>query len=241
MRKIVFFISCIIAVNHSFGQTFKFDITAGVNSSIYAEKESPYGKSIPGFTYSVSDSHITGYHAGLLATISHGDFDLQTGLVYIKLGGNDISTASPAPSVVSQEYGHLILNYINLPVNITYNFKIPGGKLFFGGGPYMETGIAGKYTSTYTGTESNGATTTGSRSYGVGFGSSTTNPSFGINVMGGIHLNNRISFSAGYEFGLTNESYNAIFIAKNNAFKISASYTLFKKILHHQTATLKNG
>jgi hypothetical protein len=240
MRKILFFISCIIAVNHSFGQTIKFDITAGVNRSVYSEKEGPYGKSIPGFTYSVSDSYITGYHVGLLATISHGDFDLQSGLVYMQMGGNDITTTSPIASVVSQEYGHLILNYINLPVNITYNFKIHGGKLFFGGGPYMETGIAGKYTSTYISTENNG-TTTGSRSYGVGFGSSTTSPAFGINLMGGIHLNNSISFSAGYEFGLTNESFNPIFIAKNNAFTISASYTLFKKIIHHKTTTLKNG
>ena len=233
MRKILIFIGCVLAVSQSFGQTIKFDITAGVNSSVYSEKESTYGKSIPGFTYSVSDSYITGYHAGLLATISHGDFDLQSGLVYIQMGGNDITTTSPAASVVSQENGHLILKYINLPVNITYNIKIPGGKLFFGGGPYMETGMAGTYTSTYITTENNG-TTTGSRSYGVGFGGSTTSPAFGINLMGGIHLNNSISFSAGYEFGLTNESYNPIFIAQNNAFTISASYTLFKAKMHHQ-------
>ena len=91
----------------------------------------------------------------------------------------------------------------------------------------METGLAGSYTGNYIGYNQS-SVTTGSRHFGVGFGGSTTNPSFGIGMVGGVHLHNDFTLSTGYELGLTNEAYNPIFIAKNNAFKVSVAYTLFK-------------
>jgi len=233
MRKILIVIGCIIAASQSFAQTIKFDAVAGVNSSVYSEKESAYGKAIGGYTYSVTDSHITGFHAGALITLSHGNFDLQSGLIYTKKGGDDIAVVSPAPGVVERDYGHIALSYINLPLNITYNVKLRGCKIFLGGGPYMETGLAGTYTANYIGYNQSNVTT-GTRRFGVGFGGSTTSPSFGIGLLGGVHLNNSFTLSTGYEFGLTNEAYNPIFIAKNNAFKVSVAYTLFKLNQHRR-------
>ena len=232
MRKILFIICCVAAINQSFGQTIKFDVEAGANTSTYAEKESALSKGIPNFVYTTDNSWTEGFHAGLLAKTNWRNWALQTGVLYTTKGGDDHVVQQTPGLFFLEQYGHRKLQYTEIPLNFTYNIPFDDYNFFIGGGPYMEVIIKGSYNNSYTFTDYRG-TSTGTTSGGVNL----PNESYGIHLMEGVEFKNGFSFNVGYEFGLTNVANNGNYIAKNNTIMLSVEYTLFKLKVHHKKST----
>ena len=232
MRKILIIICCITAINHSFAQTIKFDIEAGANTSAYAEKESALTKGIPDFVYTTDNTVTEGFHAGLLAKTTFGNWSLQTGALYTTKGGDDHMVQLTAGQFRLEQYGYRKLQYTEIPLNVTYNIPFDDYNFFIGGGPYAEIIIKGNYDEiyNYTGYPVNGGGT-------LNVGALVPGVSYGIHLLEGVEFKNGFSFNVGYELGLTNVAGNGNYIAKNNTVMLSVAYTLFKLKVHHKKSS----
>lgn len=121
------------------------------------------------------------------------------------------------------EYGVTLkttLNYLEVPLNFTYNVEAGSGNLFFGAGPSIGFGVSGKYSS-------------GSESVSIKFDGNkdaTDNNEhlksidFGFGLLAGYKMSNNLSFSLGYNFGLSDiDPYDGS-TTKNNGIAIKIGY-----------------
>jgi hypothetical protein len=136
-------------------------------------------------TNSVSALKVTGYI----------DKYLANGL-YLQPG---ISVAGKGVKIYQNAQTNTITTtYIDIPVNLVYRFSIKRAcKLYAGAGPYIGWGLSGNNQSETTNVTSGVAVT---------FGDSDDYKKieYGGNLMGGIELNNHLTFNLNYGFGLNN-------------------------------------
>ncbi|MDB5029730.1 MAG: PorT family protein [Mucilaginibacter sp.] len=209
----------------SVAQSVKLSVNAGLNLSSYSGSELMWGSG----TSNVTTSALTGFHAGIVAGVDVAQFSIQPGLLYTTKGSNYVATTnevSTGGSYTNTTTDKQTLNYLQLPVNVLYNIPVTGlGKLFIGGGPYAARLLSGKddFTSTATqiGTPTN---IVGSGVVSSGNGADNIKKlDYGANALVGIAFKNKISFSAGYDYGLAKLSDNG-YANKNHTLSFSAGY-----------------
>ncbi|WP_425373716.1 outer membrane beta-barrel protein [Mucilaginibacter celer] len=111
--------------------------------------------------------------------------------------------------IVYDKYGTWRLNYIQVPVNFIYHFKVQGGKLFIGAGPYISKPLSGRFTtppdhpspasSQFSATDPDIDAKFGSEP-GKNFKAFDS----GINALAGFEFSNGIIINAVYNAGLSN-------------------------------------
>lgn len=138
MRKLVTMVLCLIAVT-SFGQ-LKMGIEAGLNISQFSDK----GNNQQYYHL----SNINTFQAGIAVEEKlKKHIFLQTGLYYAQKGGNKFTTqlASDGSSTT------LRLNYLQIPLNLVYKFKLTSSlTALAGAGLYESMGISGTDKGTNT-------------------------------------------------------------------------------------------
>ena len=126
----------------------------------------------------------------------------------------------------SSEDIDFILNYIEMPVNVIYNMKIPAGRLFFGVGPNFSVGLSGKAKSDgqhidikFDGKSNGSMDDVNLHMKGL---------DVGLGLMVGQEFRNGLYATAGYNISLTNiapeaDTYDKINV---NGFNIKIGYML---------------
>jgi hypothetical protein len=149
---------------------------------------------------------VVGFHAGVVADIAlTPEVSAMPTLQYIQKGTKSsqqttlLGTTTKVESTVS-------LNYLELPLNIVYNFELgETAKLFVGAGPMFSYALSGKVKTSVSSPLGTNTTTNDAK-----FGSNQTDNfkrfDFGVNGIVGVKLNNGFALSANYTKGLSNLS-----------------------------------
>jgi len=214
MKKI-FLLFLLFAATHSlFAQSVKFGLSAGLNESTNS-------------TYQGSPTVISGYkgfNAGVFAEFDQKKFSFEPGLFFSVKGYNAKTYIQYTDNASVNAQGKVVLNYLELPLNVLYNIRVPIGKLFIGGGPYFAYAISGHSNSTVN---QNGTTFTQSSNSLFNSGSPFKRTDFGLNAVAGLSLKNGILFNLKYGYGLTSifhSTQTSTDGGHNSVFSVSAGY-----------------
>jgi hypothetical protein len=234
MKKICLLVFLSGIVSLSMAQSPKFSLIAGINESSF-NLSNPNTFTANGYDKS-STSTVSGFQIGALVSFDINRFTIQPGLIYTTKGSNiaDLfyQQTTTTNSSITQNEQKQTLNYLEIPVNILYNFPVKKvGKFFIGGGPYLAYGLSGKGNGSTSTTVNNGTSSTysttvfnGNINFGSG-GNEVKNPDIGINTLLGLDLKNRIRISAGYGFGLSSLSNQSNNKYTNAVISFSLGYT----------------
>ena len=220
MKKAFLLVILTISVSSLFAQSFNIGIRGGLNESSLDYTQVPNN----------TPSRLAGFNAGLFVDYGLGDFTIEPGLFYTTKGQkNSFSSSGTANGETSTTSGtgKVTYNYIELPLNILYNIRIPIGKIFLGGGPYTAIGLSGTSKITTT-TNTNGVITYGNyySNNKLTFGNTVNDikrQDYGLGAIGGLRLKNGLMVSAGYEHGLSNIA-NAGTEVKHDVINFSIGY-----------------
>ncbi|MCR8559229.1 PorT family protein [Mucilaginibacter sp. BJC16-A38] len=205
MRKLLFAFLLISIVKFSNAQTINFGVKAGLNLSELTHSDpNGYGSSI-----------LAGFRVGGIVDIGFQNFSIQPGVFYSTKGEKDKMEFVGSDGLNTKYLSSkIVLNYIEIPVNFLYKWKVaPGIKFDLGGGPYIGYGTS--ETVTYPDFNSATRSAHGKFTY--------KNPDFGVNLVAGVEIKNKFIIDAGYGYGLSNiASYNSTI--HNSVFSISLGY-----------------
>ncbi|MEO8771746.1 MAG: porin family protein [Ferruginibacter sp.] len=146
-----------------------------------------------------------GFVAGLVSEFQLGPVSLRPELNFIQKGYKSSSSYFGGFTTTDNK---ATLNYIELPLNVTFNVPSGGSHLFFGLGPVFSLGLSGKYKSTGTFGNASQENTTD-----VKFdGDENANDDyihlkrfdFGADVIAGYKLDGGFTVALGYTFGISN-------------------------------------
>jgi hypothetical protein len=224
MKKSFLLSMLVISAASLYGQTISYGIDAGLNlTKLSFTSYSPAGS---GISIPVSNSYLTGFHAGGLVDIGFGSFSIQPGVLFSTKGGN--SSFSFSDVIFGQTFTasskvKTTLDYVEAPLNFIYRMDVGDGNIFIGAGPYLGIGISGKSVANSI-TNGTPSTTTQDLKFGSGT-NDIKNPDFGVNGLLGYQLNLGLSISAGYGLGLVSSS-GSNGSGKNQGFSFSLAYFL---------------
>ena len=199
-------------------QAQSFGIHAGGNLSSAKAKED-------GSFFPLSPESKLGFLAGIIAEIPIATaVSFRPELNFIQKGYKISFSEDFGGGTIGLD-GKEALNYLEVPLNVTYN--LPAGKntVFLGGGPSIGFGLSGKSEFTYT--EPGQPTVTEKED--VNFGGDETEDDykpldFGLNINGGLQLTNGFLVKLGYTFGLSNLLHDSESSFKNRGFSFSVGY-----------------
>jgi hypothetical protein len=234
LKKIYLFLFLFASAGGLQAQSFKFGVCGGVNwSNLYYSK-----------TEGATFSNLTGFNAGAFADFNWRKITIESGLYYTAKGYNDydhlllIDPYGTNYQSVSNytAYEKVTLNDLEIPLNLLYNFKTSVGKVFLGGGPYVDYALSGRITGNSTEVyQLFGAPTTTheSTSSNALIGSADyyfkkTYP--GVNAVGGFQLKNGLQLAVKYAVSLeniTNDGPNATGTFKYYGVSASVGYMFF--------------
>jgi len=208
MKKITFAIATLFISTAAMAQQITIDPEVGLNFGKIRTKISDNS--------SESDDNKTGLRigAGVNIGLSQG-FYVKPGLYY----GNKGSQTS---SNTLGDY-KTNLHYLELPVNLGYQYKINGGKaggIFAEAGPYIAYAISGKY-------KGDNIPVIGSTETDIEFGSGTTETNafdWGFNFGGGYESPWGVYLKAQYGLGLGNLSNVDDVKSNNRGWGLSLGY-----------------
>jgi len=198
-KNIVFLLFVTFALSAN-AQSFKFGISGGLNES--AVHASP--------STNTDFSTLTGFNAGAFADYNWRHLTIESGLYYTTKGYNSTTNVNVSPDITVDIFhatGKVVLNYLEVPLNLLYNFTFPAGKLFIGGGPYLDYAVSGRSTGTTVQTDDPGTTYTNSTSGSPAFGSGANEfkrAYTGIDAQTGFRLKNGLSLNFKFEYALEN-------------------------------------
>ncbi len=197
MKKTFIPLCLLIITFCSFGQSFHLGVLAGENTSSFFYRQINLG-----LNESSPSDNITGFHAGVFAEFTYGNFSIEPEVVYASIGGKSSYDVYGPYGASTGTYKNSV-NYLQVPVNLLRNIPVSFGKIFCGGGPYIGFGLSGKTENTgeIVGEFGGNAITNVNSVTKYSF-SSPDNPDFGVNLVVGIHLKNRLLFRLGYNYGL---------------------------------------
>jgi hypothetical protein len=193
-------------------------LSVGIQASIdFAKLHQSIPGAPPGYSASPYGTKV-GFNAGVFASkgvlqLGPGYLGGMVGLEFIQKG------AKLSEDGTTDKLG---LNYIELPIDVLYQYQIQEiGSAFIGLGPYFAFGIGGK--DKYD----DGTTTTTTNSFGGSDGGKRFD--FGLQFTGGFKLSGMASISLFYDLGLLNIANNAGGSAynyhdKNGVFGINLGY-----------------
>jgi hypothetical protein len=165
--------------------------------------------------------------------VNFGNLTVQPGLAfYVKGGGNTAINSSSfyfdsmtGLSTIQSSASLLKIYYLELPVNVLYNFPVKAGKFFIGAGPYLAMGVSA--TSEIYQSSNGNSTTQSNVKSDVSFGSGQNDLrrfDLGINALGGFRFNKGIELALGFGQGLTNVSNDNSINAKNQTATVTLGY-----------------
>jgi hypothetical protein len=230
MKKIIFFLFQLTFVGSLHAQSFNFGISGGVNvSGVYGEQNTA--------TYF---SNLTGFDTGAFADYNWKNFTVEPGLYFTTKGYNSnthLVTFSPEganPETINtfNATGKITLNYLELPLNLLYNFRLPFGKLFIGGGAFLDYALSGQSRGTTSEESQPGTTTTENSSGNTSFGSGPDEfkkTYLGFDGTAGVRFKNHflIAFKLQGSFGNiinNNSQASAQSSFKSAGYSVSAGY-----------------
>lgn len=241
MKKILLLVLLQAAVLFSFGQTFNYTVTAGVNASTFNTSFNKHAQGILTAGEKINSSLVAGYQLGVYTEFAFEHMSIQPGLLFSSQGGIHNNTDDiNAYTYIYSNKATFRLYYIKLPVHALYYLPTKKYKVFFGVGPYIAMGVAGHY-SAFENSLYNGVHTTATINGTVSFGheddqrqtySNITyikNPDYGVSLLAGINLRHNLKLSAGYDIGVANLSTDYFTSSRNNVFDLSVGYTFDSK------------
>jgi len=224
MKKIILSLILIIAISPAFAQTVKFGISGGLNESSFSATNET----------GVSNSFLSGFHAGVFSDINFGKLSIEPGLFYTTKGNSSKQTlifydmnAGGGSGFSGNAHIKTIYNYLELPINFLYNIPVSYGKFFIGGGPYLAYGLSAKLNSKSVITPAGSSSQTTYQNVSIPFGSDEGDIKrfdFGVGALGGLALKNGLLFSIGFEHGLINTVEGGGASLKNNTLAVSLGY-----------------
>ncbi|GAB2982835.1 hypothetical protein GCM10027049_19560 [Mucilaginibacter puniceus] len=190
MKKLTLLTLLVFATQLLFAQSSaKFGIKGGLNRSFIDGGALPPGvEGIPRY----------GFHVGVFKEFEFKKWSIMPSLLY-SVKGFRVSVLPPTATTfgVDKITGTRTFNYLELPVNLLYNFKIKPGKIFVGAGPYMGYLLAANGHSTVT---AGGTANYSETKFVVGKGGDYKRIDLGVNFVVGLGLKNGFLFNlAGYK------------------------------------------
>jgi hypothetical protein len=121
--------------------------------------------------------------------------------------------------------GKETLNYLELPLNITYSLPAGKNKVFLGAGPSIGLGLSGKYKFTTEFPGQPTETEEGDTNFGGDEAEDDYKPlDLGLNINGGFQLTTGFFLKLAYTFGMSNLSHDSETSFKNKGFAFSIGY-----------------
>jgi hypothetical protein len=220
MKKIIFLLIILIFVVRLHAQPFNFGISAGYNET------GVYGTQGPtAFTNS------SGFNAGVCGDYSWKCLTAESGLYFTTKGYNSYTIVSTLYSDGSVNYfsakGKVSLNYLEIPLNVLYNFRMPIGKLFIGGGVFFDDPLSGTSKGTTTQFVDEGPATTNSYTVKspIGSGANKFTSYTGFEATAGVRFKNRFLISLKVQGSFSNMFTDDAETTKTDSFK-SAGYSI---------------
>lgn len=180
--------------------------------------------------YSDGFNYKAGYQLGINASLPISDgssVNLGTNIVQRKFNYN----GSPLPHMLVEGVVNRVKNesnrwYLEIPFLVKKEFKIKTTKLYGEIGPYAGIGFGGEYSNRYISMSGETwAEESGDTKWGKSEGE-IKRYDFGIALGFGV-LVNKLSIGLSYEHGLINILNEGENKAKNKAFMLNCSYTIF--------------
>jgi hypothetical protein len=191
MKRLILLALLAFATQFLFAQSAKFGIKGGLNRSFIDGGPLPAGvEGIPRY----------GFHVGVFKEYEFNKWSVMPSLLY-SVKGYRVSVSPPStPPGVSSITGTRTFNYLELPINLLYNFKIKTGKIFVGAGPYVGYLLAARGHNTLT---AGGTETYTETKFGVGGSGEYKRIDLGANFVTGIALKNGLLFNLAAYQGFT--------------------------------------
>jgi hypothetical protein len=181
-----------------------------------------------------------GFHAGVTVDVAlTSDISAFIPLQFIVKGGKEKSTetlgAAGLQTVITTDVNQPI-NYVQLPLNIVYNFDLgETSKFFVGAGPSFAYALSGKAKGDITTVQTTtfgGQTITNTNKTAVNqklkIGSSNTDNikpfEIGVNAVAGVKLNSGFAVTANYTYALNNVATQNNSSYKGRSFGLSLHY-----------------
>ncbi|MEO6669275.1 MAG: porin family protein [Ferruginibacter sp.] len=142
MKKIILIAAIAVCSISSYAQV-SFGAQVGANLGMGKSKYD-YSDPIYGAPSLTSDPKV-GFLIGVLAEVPFGKLSFRPELNFVQKGSKDGYNFSYA-GFYDNDSRKRTLNYIEVPLNVTYNLEIgKTGKVFFGLGPAVAIGLSGNY------------------------------------------------------------------------------------------------
>jgi hypothetical protein len=210
----------VLAGSSSFAQSF--GIHAGGNLASATVKSG-------GSLFPIAPESKLGFLAGLVAEIPIAkSVNFRPELNFIQKGYK-ISFSEDFGTGTFAFDGKETLNYLELPLNVTYSLPAGSNTVFLGAGPSIGLGLSGK--SKLTSTQPGQPTTTEEED--TKFGGDENEDDYkpldlGLNILGGFRFTNGLFLKLGYTFGLSNLTHEPESSYKNKGFAFSVGYFFSK-------------
>ncbi len=190
-------------------QTNRFGLSGGITFSKIAIKSD-------GVTFSTSS--LTGFSVGGLLDVPLTEhISFIPGLNYTMKGGKESEYDDFSGTTFTYKS---TLNYLEVPLNFTYNTRGNTGNFFIGTGLSVCIGLSGKEKTIY-----NGVTESSNIKFGSGSNADLKLFDFGANFLAGYEFKNGINISVNYNAGLSNIAASAENgMARNNYFGVRLGY-----------------
>lgn len=228
-----FIIATVVSGGYSYGQSnekskISYGVKAGINLASY-QVGSDYRtevKEAGGMILPLISFHVGGY-----ADFSITDaFSVQGGLTLSGKGHkerysydeDDFGLGGAGTSGGTATYIEKLM-YLEVPVNAVYKT----GRFYMGAGPYLGYALSGKWIEKG---EDDDNTDNFNDSGKIIFGGDEgyKRVDFGINLLAGYQLKNKINLGIGYSLGLSNKDDSDYWSSKNRVFSLSVGYSLGK-------------
>ncbi len=208
-------------------KTISFGIKAGPNVTwLSREMRMDYRK--------LSNKAMLGAGATAYMNINFNKLTLQPGIAYTRKGDKTTQTML-VDDMIFNTYGHLNLHYLQVPLNILYNFNSEANGWFAGTGAYVAKGIKASFSpTTIEGRPLSGTPKQNIQSYfknRITFGnrSNDTYKSFdyGINFLAGRRFKSGLTFNVEYYLGLNNienTTYSPYNSTRNRTLNVALGY-----------------
>jgi hypothetical protein len=217
MKKLFLILAVLPIPYVSFAQSF--GVQAGLNIASQSIGTTESGG------YTISTSSRTGFLIGATAAFPISkSVSFRPELNYIQKGSKTVGETA-------DEFVHISLNYIELPLNVVYSSAAGSGHVFFGAGPSIGYGLSGN-----TQIKSGGQDISADIKFDGKVDDLAPDEfghlkalDFGLSFFAGYQFANGFFADAGYAFGLSNITPEAGSSLKNKGFSIKVGY-MFKKV-----------
>jgi hypothetical protein len=216
MKTITLIALLLFATQALLAQSSHFGIKGGYNHSFIDGGPLPQG---------VEGIARPGFHIGIFKEYELKRWSIMPSLLYT-VKGFRVSVVPPStPPGVSSITGTRAFNYLELPINLLYNFKIKPGKIFVSAGPYVGYLLAASGHNTTT---AGGTATYTEKKFGIGGSGDYKRIDLGVNFGAGTVLKNGFLFNVTAYNGFTNilaTTGNFPPITKNGGLTFSVGHT----------------